>query len=94
MNRSTPGPWRRDGTNVLGADNQVVAVCRQAKPRNTMEAMGNAELIAGTLDAHEILTELRDWLDEDSAVRGSTLFDDAGRTWHHVVKAYFAKVSE
>ncbi len=50
--RTTPGPWRADGTQVIGADNQVVAVCRQAKPRNTMIALDNAKLLGA---AHDLL---------------------------------------
>jgi hypothetical protein len=46
MAKSTPGPWRRSGAQVIGSDGDVVATCRQAKPRNTMTAIKNAQLIA------------------------------------------------
>lgn len=56
----TPLPWRQDGTHVIGPDNVVVAVCRQAKPRCTNDAIANARLIAAAPDllaACEAMTE-------------------------------------
>ena len=46
MATRTPGRAIVDGTHLIGQDNQVVAVCRQAKPRNTMVALANAKHLA------------------------------------------------
>ena len=54
----TATPWRTDGTHVMGPSGHgehVVAVCRQAKPRNTNEALANAERIVRAVNCHEEL---------------------------------------
>jgi hypothetical protein len=42
-------------------------------------------------DAHELLTELRAWFEEESTPRPDAMFDDA-MTWYQKLTAYFAKV--
>ena len=53
MNREhTLAPWRQDGTRVIGLDDVVVAVCRQAKPRCTRVALANAAFITRACNHH------------------------------------------
>jgi hypothetical protein len=51
MAQPTPRPWRADGATILGPSGEVVAVCRQAKPQNTMIALENARLIVEAVNA-------------------------------------------
>jgi hypothetical protein len=46
MAHPSPLPWRVvDQVKIADAEGNIVAVCRQAKPMNTMIAMENARLI-------------------------------------------------
>ena len=48
---TTPGPWTSIGCTVIGGtDGTPIATFRQAKPRNTVEAMDNARLAAAAPD--------------------------------------------
>lgn len=55
MAEHTKLPWHKDGPVVVGQDWGVVAVCRQAKPRNTMVSIANAEFIVRAANCHEEL---------------------------------------
>jgi hypothetical protein len=53
IDRTSPRPWRIDGATILDAEGRVVAVCRQAKPSNTMIALDNARLIVEAVNRTE-----------------------------------------
>ena len=52
----TPGRVATFTATLIGADGHPVAVCRQAKPRNTSEALENARRLAAAWNALAGLT--------------------------------------